>query len=259
VVENRAGGDSIPGTMAGRNAAADGYTITFGTSSSFAVNPAVKSKLPYDPPKDFTMVYGMFSVPWIIVAHPGAPFATLSDMVTAAKSAPGKVQWGYGSTSLQLGAELFKLRSGAQIAGVAYKGSGPATTDLVGGHVPLLIDTVAATLPHIRAGRMKPLATLGARRVPLLPDVPTVAEAGVPGAEAEGWGGIAVPRGTPADIVERIGTEVARIIKDPSIQKRMLDLGIVPDPRGPREWSAFVDAEVAKWGDVARRANVKED
>lgn len=259
IVENRAGGDSIPGTMAGRSAPADGYTITFGTSSSFAVNPAVKSKLPYDPPKDFAMVYGMFSVPWIIVAHPGSPYATLRDVVAAAKEAPGKVQWGYGSTSLQLGAELFKLRSGAPLGGVAYKGSGPATTDLIGGHVPLLIDTVAATLPHIRAGRMRPLATLADKRVPLLPDVPTVAEAGVPGAEAEGWGGIAVPRGTPADVIERIGAEVARIVNDPAIQKRMLELGIVPEPRGSKAWSAFVESEVAKWGDVARRANVKED
>ncbi|MFN0300957.1 MAG: Bug family tripartite tricarboxylate transporter substrate binding protein [Burkholderiales bacterium] len=259
IVENRAGGDSIPGTMVGRNAPADGYTITFGTSSSFAVNPAIFSKLPYDPPKDFTMVHGVFSVPWVIVAHPSAPYNTLADLVDAAKRNPNTIQWGYGSSSLQLGAELFKLRSGAQIGGVPYKGSGPATTDLMGGHVMVLIDTVAATLQNARAGKIKVLATLAPQRVPLMPDAPTVSEAGFPGAEAEGWGGMAVPKATPAVIVERISAEVGRIVNDPAIQRRMLDRGTVPDPRGAKEWSVFVEAEVAKWTDIARRANVKSD
>ena len=259
IVDNRAGGDSIPGTMVGRNAAADGYTITFGTSSSFAVNPALFAKLPYDPPKDFEMVHGVFSVPWVIVAHPGTPYNTLAELVDASKKKPDAIQWGYGSSSLQLGAELFKLRSGAQIGGVPYKGSGPATTDLLGGHVPLLIDTVAATHQHVRAGKMKALATLSPKRVPLMPDVPTVSEAGISAAEAEGWGGVAVPKATPPAIVERISSEVARIVKDPAIQQRMLDRGTVPDPRGAREWSAFVEAEVAKWGDIARRAKMKQE
>lgn len=257
IVENRAGGDSIPGTMAGKNAPGDGYTLTFGTSSSFAVNSALFDKLPYDPPTDFAMVHGVFTVPWVIVAHPSQPFNTLAEMVTAAKKSPDKLQWGYGASSLQLGAELFKLHTGAQIAGVPYKGSGPATTDLIGGHIGMLIDTVAATVAHVRAGKMKALATLGPKRVPLLPDTPTAVEQGYPEVQAEGWGGVAVPKATPTEIVDQLSSAIGRILADPAIQQKILDRGTVPDPRGPKEWSAFVASEVTKWTDIARRAKVR--
>lgn len=259
IVENRAGGNSVPGTMAGRNAPPDGYTITFATSSSIAVNRALYAQLPYDPPNDFTMVHGVFRVPWVIVANPGVPYGTLKELIDAAKQDPGKLSWGYGATSLQLGAELFKLRTGAELVGVPYKGSGPAIADLIGGHVPLLLDTVAATLPHIRSGRMKAIATMAPTRVSLLPDVPTVAELGYPGFEADGWGGVVVPKATPSAIVNKIGADVKKILNDPAIQRQMLDRGVVPDLRGPEDWTAFVNAELKKWSDVARRANVKAD
>lgn len=253
IVENRAGGDSIPGTMAGRNAPADGYTLTFGTSSSFAVNAALFANLPYDVAKDFAFVHGVFTVPWVIVANPSTPYNSLADLVAAAKKAPNELQWGHGASSLQLGAELFRLHTGAQLTSVPYKGSGPATTDLLGGHIGVLLDTVAATLTHIRSGKMRALATLGAKRVPLLPEVPTAAELGYANVEAEGWGGIAVPKATPAAILERLSSDVGRVLADPSIQQRILERGAVPDLRGPKEWSAFVAAEVVKWSDVARR------
>jgi tripartite-type tricarboxylate transporter receptor subunit TctC len=259
VVDNRAGGASVPGTAAGRNASPDGHTITVATSSSIAVNPAIYSNLPYDTARDFAMVHGVFTVPWVIVAHPSAPYSTLKELVDAAKRSPNTINWGYGATSLQLGAELFKLRTGAQLAGVPYKGSAPATIDLLGGQIPLLLDTVAATLPHIRANRMKAIATMTPRRMPLLPDTPTVAELDYPGFEAEGWGGMVVPKATPAPVVARISGDVGRILREPSIQKQMLDRGVVPDLRGPKEWTAFVHAELAKWTDVAKRANVKAD
>lgn len=259
VVENRAGGNSIPGTMAGRNAEPDGYTITFGTSSSLAVNPALRSKLPYDPPRDFAMVHGIFTVPWVIVAHPSAPYNTIKEMVSYSKKNPGKLTWGYGASSLHLGAELFKSTTGAHLVGVAYKGTAPATTDLLGGHIPLSINTVAATLPHIKASRVKALATLGLKRMPLLPDVPTVHEAGYKGFEAEGWGGMVVPKATPQAIVKKISVEVREILNDATVQQRMRERGVVPDMRGPEKWTKFVHNEVAKWTDVARRANVSAD
>lgn len=259
VVDNRAGGDSIPGTMVGRNAAPDGYTITFATSSSIAVNPALRSNLPYDPPKDFAMVHGIFTVPWVIIAHPSTPYNTLQEMVSASKKNPNTLNWGYGASSLQLGAELFKFRTGAQLVGVPYKGTGPAITDLLGGHIPLNLSTVAATLPHIKASKVKALATMGLQRMPLLPDVATVNELGYPGFEAEGWGGMVVPKATPNVIVEKISVDVRRVLDDGSVQQRMLDRGVVPDLRGPKEWTKFVHAELVKWTEIARRANVKSD
>jgi len=257
IVDNRAGGASVPGTMAGRNATPDGHTITFATSSSIAVNPAIHSNLPYDTARDFAMVHGVFTVPWVIVAHPTAPYNTLKELIDASKKST--ISWGYGASSLQLGAELFKLRTGAQLVGVPYKGSGPATTDLLGGHIPLLLDTVAATLPHIKAARMKAIATMTPKRMPLLPDTPTVAELGYPGFEAEGWGGMVVPKATPKAVVTKISRDVAKVLHQPAIQKRMLDRGVVPDTRGPEEWTKFVHAELVKWTDVAKRANVKAD
>jgi len=259
VVDNRGGGNSIPGTVAGRNAPPDGYTITFATSSSIAVNPSLYSNLPYDPPKDFAMVHGVFSVPLIIVAHPSAPYNSLKEMLDAAKKNPDALQWGYGATSLQLGAELFKYRTGASIQGIPYKGSGPAMTDLLGGQIMLLLDTMAATMPHIKAGKMKALAIMTPKRVPQLPDVPTVAELGYAGFEASGWGGMVVPKATPSAVVHKISGDVSGVLNDPVMQQKIIERGAVPDLRGPKEWTEFVNAELVKWADIARRANVKAD
>ena len=257
VVDNRAGGNNIPGTVAGKIAPPDGYTITFGTSSALAVNPSLYSSLPYDTAKDFAMVGGVFISPWVIVANPSTPYNTLREMVETAKKSPNSLTWGYGATALQLGAELFKYRAGIEIVGVPYKGSGPATVDLVGGQIPLLVDTMAATLQFITNGKMKGLASMTAKRAPLLPDLPTVAEQGYPGFEGSGWGGLVVPKATPAAIVQKIGEDVRRIVSDPAMQQKMMDRGAVPDPRGPQEWSKFVHAELVKWAEVAKRANVK--
>ena len=259
VIDNRAGGANIPGTVAGRDAPADGYTITFATSSSLAVNPSLYATLPYDPKKDFAMVNAVFFSPWVIVAHPGTPYHTLKEMIDTAKKNPGALTWGYGATALQLAAELFRFRVGVDIVGVPYKGSGPAITDLLGGQIPMLVDTMAATLPHIKAGKIKGLASLSAHRVLLLPDLPTVIELGYPGVEGSGWGGLVVPKATPGEIVEKIGADVRQILKDPGMQQRILDRGAVVDARGPKEWTGFVNAEIAKWADIARRANVKAE
>lgn len=259
VVDNRGGGNSIPGTMAGRNAPPDGYTLTFATSSSIAVNPSLYAQLPYDTAKDFAMLHGAFTVPWVIVAHPSAPYSTLKDMVDLAKKNPDTLTWGYGAASLQLGAELFKIRTSAKIVGVPYKGSAPAMTDLLGAQIPLLLDTMAATLPHIKAGKMKALAVLTPQRVPQLPELPTVAELGYPGFDASGWGGLVAPKATPGAVLTKISADVRRVLQDPAMQQRIIERGAVPDLRGPKEWSQFVNAELVKWADVARRANVKAE
>src|SRR5688572_17892066 len=217
IVDNRGGGGSIPGMMAGRDAPPDGYTITFGTSGSIGVNPSLYSKLPYDPQKDFAMVNGVFIVPLMIVAHPSFPHNTLKEMVDAAKKEPGKLTWGYAGTgtSQHLTGELFKVRAAVDIVGITYKGSGPALVDLLGGQIPLLVDSLASSLPQIKAGKIKALAMTTTQRVPQLPNVPTVAELGYAGFEGVGWGGLVVPKTTPPALVERIGNDVRRVLNEP--------------------------------------------
>ena len=258
VIENRAGGATVPGMLAGRNAPADGYTITLATSSSLAVNPSLYAKLPYEP-GDFAMVSGVFVQPWLVVANSSAPFDTLKDMIALAKKEPGRLSWGHGAPALQLAGEHFRHRVAIDMVAVPYKGSGPAIVDLLGGQIPLLVDTMASALPHVKSGRIKALAVMSARRAPQLPDVPTVDELGFPGFEGSGWGGLVVPRATPAEIVEKIGSEVRRILVEPAIQRRLIEIGSIADARGPQEWTRFVNAEIEKWAEIARRANVKAE
>ena len=258
VVENK--GNTIVGMLDGKKAPADGYTITFGTSGTLGVNPSLYSKLQYGP-KDFEMVNGVFIVPLMIVAHPSFPYNNVKDLIAAAKKEPNKFNIGYAGTgtSQHLTGELFKSSAKVEMTGVNYKGSGPAMTDLLGGQIPLLVDSLASALPQVKAGKIKALAMTSAQRVPQLPDVPTVAEAGLPGFEGSGWGGLIVPAGTPPAVVTKISADVQKLLRDPEFQQKIIDRGAIPDPRGAKEWSAFVDSEVVKWGDVIKKANLKAD
>ncbi|MFN0300337.1 MAG: Bug family tripartite tricarboxylate transporter substrate binding protein [Burkholderiales bacterium] len=261
IVENRAGGGGVPGILAGRDAPADGYTITLGTSGTLGVNPGIYSKLPYDPLKELAMVGGVFTVPLMLVAHPSFPYNTVKELVEGAKKEPGKINWAIPGTgtSQHLTGELFKFRAGVDLLGIPYKGSGPGMTDLLGGQVTLMMDSLASALPHIKAGKIKAIAMTTAQRVPQLPDVPTVAESGFAGFEGVGWGGLVVPIATPKDIVEKIGGDARKILLDPAMQTRIADRGAIADPRGPAEFLAFVKDEIVKWGDIAKKANIKAD
>lgn len=261
IVENRGGGGGVPGMLAGRDAPADGYTVTLGTSGTIGVNPSLYSSLPYDPRKDFAMVNGVFIVPLMIVAHPSAPYASLKDLVDAAKKEPGKLNWGYpgSGTSQHLTGELFKFRTGVDIVGVPYKGSGPMMTDLLGGQIMLAVDSLASALPQIRSGKVRAIAMTVAQRMPQLPEVPTVAELGYPGFDGAGWAGMVAPKATPPEIVEKIGADVRRQLADPAMRDRIIERGAIPDARGPKEFAEFVSAEIAKWGDIVRRARIKVD
>lgn len=261
IIDNRAGGGGVPGTLAGRDAPADGYTVTLGTSGTIAVNPGIYSKLPYDPLKEFAMVGGVFTVPLMLVAHPSFPYNTVKELVAAARKAPGTLNWAFPGTgtSQHLTGELFKFRAGIDLVGIPYKGSGPAMTDLLGGQVTLMMDSLASALPHIKSGKIKAIAMSSAQRVPQLPEVPTIAESGFAGFEGVGWGGLVVPIATPKDIVEKIGGDVRRILSDPAMQTRIVERGAIADPRGTAEFAAFVKAEITKWGDIAKQANIKVD
>lgn len=258
-VDNRAGGAGIPAMVAGKTSPADGYTVIVGPSSTVAINPGLYPKLPYDPQKDFDAVSGIYLGPIMLVANMQSPFKSIGDVVAEAKRSPGKLAIAIGGppgTTQHLSAELFRYRAGLEIINVPYKGSGPAMQDLIGGQVNLLFDSVASALPQIKAGTIRPIAVATAQRMPQLPDVPTIAELGYPGFEAVSWGGLLVPKGTPQAVVERIGADTRKIVNDPAVREQMLARGLLPDARSAQDWRLFIDAEIRKWGELIKAANI---
>ena len=260
-IDNKAGGASIPGMVAGKNATPDGYTLTLSSIGPIAINPALYPKLPYDPIKDFALVNAVFAVPIVIVVSDASPIRTLKDLVEQSRKNPNSLNWGIaGTATLQhVVAESFKQRSGADLTSVLYKGSAPMLTDILGGQIPLGVDSVTSTLPHIRSGKMRALAVMSAQRVPQLPDVPTVAESGYPGFEAVGWVGLMAPRGTPPALVNKIAAEVQAVLALPAVQAKIAENGAVVDARGPEEWTAFVRKELDVWRTTISKAGIKVD
>lgn len=261
VVENRAGGAGAIGMEAVARAPADGYTLGIGTSGTLGVNPSVMTRLPYDAERDFVAITNIFTLPLVFVAHPSFEAATMRDFVALARRAPGQVQYASAGpgTAQHMTAEMLSHRLGLVMQHVPYRGSGPAMTDLIAGNVKVMVDSLASALPNIQAGRIRALAATGRSRTPQLPDVPTVAESVSPGFEALGWSGIVAPAATPPEIVRRINADAVAILKDPAISARMVELGGFADPGTPEEFGRFIAAEIAKWREVARAANVRLD
>jgi tripartite-type tricarboxylate transporter receptor subunit TctC len=260
VVENRAGGAGVVGTEAGARAAPDGYTLVASTSGTNGINPSVIRNLPYDAERDFTYITTVFTVPLMIVAHPSFAPKDVPALIAAAKANPGGINYGSGGpgTSQHMSAELFSSRAGVKLTHVPYRGSGPAMADLIAGNIPMMFDSVASALPHVQSGRVKALGVTSATRATQLPEVPAIAET-LPGYEAIGWGGLCVPTGTPDAIVSRINTDVTALLREPGFAARMVQLGGTPAPQTVAEANAFVRAEIAKWREVARNADVRLD
>jgi len=260
VVENRSGGAGVVGTEAGARAAPDGHTLVASTSGTNGINPSVIRNLPYDAERDFTYVTLVFTVPLMIVAHPSFAPADVAALVAAARADPGGLSYGSGGpgTSQHMSAELFCARAGVRLTHVPYRGSGPAMADLIAGNIPLMFDSVASALPHIHGGRIRAIGVTSAGRAPQLPEVPAIGET-LPGYEAIGWAGIAVPAGTPAAVVARVNADVTALLRDPAFAARVVSLGGAPAPQTVEEAGAFVRAEIAKWREVARGADVRLD
>lgn len=261
VVENRAGGAGAIGMEAVARANPDGYTLGIGTSGTLGVNPSVMARLPYDAEKDFAAITNIFTLPLVFVAHPSFEASDMAGFVAMAKAAPGQVQYASAGpgTAQHMTAEMLAHRLGLRMTHVPYRGSGPAMADLLAGNVKVMVDSLASALPHIQSGRIRALATTGRARTPQLADVPTVAETVSPGFEALGWSGIVAPANTPADIIRRINADTVAILRDPATAARMVQLGGFPDPGTPEEFGRFINAEITKWRDVARAANVRLD
>jgi tripartite-type tricarboxylate transporter receptor subunit TctC len=261
VVENRPGGGGAVAVEAVVRGPADGHTLLWG-GTGITVLPAVAPRpLPYDVARDLVAVARFADIPMMVVAAGNGGIRTLADLVARAREKPGELVYGSGGPgSLQhLTGELLAMRAGVKLSHVPYRGSGPAMADLLAGTIPLMVDSSASALPQIRAGRIVALAVASDRRSPLMPDVPTAAEAGVAGVVAVGWNGLYAPAGTPAAVVGRLNDEANAILGEPAVAGRLAELGAEPTPGTQAAFQAFTAAELAKWREVARAADVKLD
>ncbi len=260
-VENRGGAAGAPAMEAGARAAADGYTLTVGSSGTLGVNPSVLRNLPYDVERDFAFLTNIAIFPLVVVVHPSFPAKDLQGLLRELRAKPGEVDLGLPgvATSQHMAAELLMHRTGTRFNTVSYRGSGPAVSDLLANTVAVMFDTVASSLPHIRSGGLRAIAVTTPTRAPQLPDVPTITEAGVENYAAFGWSGLVAPAGTPTPVLQRIAADATAILRDPSVASRFVELGGTADPKTPAEFETFVRAEVAKWREVARIANVRVD
>jgi tripartite-type tricarboxylate transporter receptor subunit TctC len=258
VFENKPGANAIIGTDVVAKAAPDGYT--FGTViAAHSVNPTLNPKLPYDTLKDLTYVSLMSSAPLIMIAHPSLPANNVKELIALAKSKPGELNFassGIGAAA-HLTMEMFKSREGINMQHIPYKGTAGALQDLVGGQINVMFDIIGPLMPQVKSGNAKALAVTAKERVPAAPDVPTMAEQGVPDFISGTWAGIVAPAGTPKEIVDRVAAEAKKALADPALQAKLADQGIVAVGSSPEEFRAFVVEEIARWGKVVKDANIK--
>jgi tripartite-type tricarboxylate transporter receptor subunit TctC len=261
VVDNRPGAAGIIGTEAVAKAPADGYTLLMGAISTHAINKSLYAKLPYDPVKDFAPVTLVATAPLLVVGHPSVPAGSTRELIALAKAKPGQLFFGSAGSgnSTHLAGELFKTMANVDLVHVPYKGATPAETDLIGGQVSVMFTSILSGLPHAKAGKMKALAVTSARRSSIAPDLPTVAETGLPGYDVNPWYGVFAPAGTPRDVVAKIHRDVVRALQLPDVKQRFATLGAEPVGNTTEQFAAFVDAEIAKWAKVVGDSGARAD
>jgi tripartite-type tricarboxylate transporter receptor subunit TctC len=259
VIENKAGQGGSAGSAELARAAPDGYTIGGGTISSHAINATLYDKLPYDPVTSFAPITLYATQPNMLLVHPAVPAHNVRELIALLKASPDKYSYGSAGngTSQHISGELFKTMAGVQMQHIPYRGSGQMLPELLGGTLPIAFDNVASAIPHIKAGKLRALAVTTAARSGVSPDVPTLAEAGLPGYELSSWQAVFAPAGTPPAIVERLYTEIARILKMPDVAKRLGDLGLDLSGMPPAELAALIRNDVPRLGKVVRDSGAK--
>jgi len=261
VVDNRPGaGGNLGSEMAARSAP-DGYTMVMTASSLHGITPALYTKLSYDPNKDLAPVIVLASFSNVLVVNPGLKANSVKELIALAKARPGKLSYassGSGST-IHMSGEMFKQMLGLDITHIPYKGSGPAVSDLIGGQVDMMFDNIPSSISHIRSGKLRALATTGAKRAAALPELPTMIESGVPGYESSAWFGLAVPAGTPKEIISRLNADGQKAAKAPVFMKRMSDLGYDIVGGTPEQMAAMIKEEIQRWGPIVKASGAKID
>ncbi len=264
VVDNKGGAGGSVGSEVASRAAPDGYMLLGGTISSHAINVSLYPRIGYDPLKSFAPVTLIGTNPVVLVVNQASPFKTLKDVLAASKAKPGGLSSASAGTgtSQHLALELLAYKSGVKFTHIPYKGSGPAIQDVIGGQVDMMFDTTVVAGPHIQSGKLRAIAVTSAKRLPSMPDVPTIAESGVPGLtdfEVVSWQAIFVPAGTPAPIVDRLHTEIRKILAQPDMRDKLKSFGMEPADMTTAQIAAFQKAEVEKWAQVIKAANIKAE
>ncbi len=260
IVDNRPGAGSAIGSEIVARAQPDGYTLLL-TGTPFAVLPALYNKLPFDPARDFAPVMQVANAPNVLVVHPSLSARTTRELISLAQSQPGKINYASGGTggASHLHMSLFLTLAKISMTHVPYKGSGPATADFLGGHVKVYMPGIAIALPHAKAGRMVALAVTSTKRAPQMPDIPGIAESGVPGYDAATWFGLLAPKGTNAAAINRLHGEIVKVLRLPDVENGYLISGNVAITSRPEEFGVFINAEIAKWGQVVREAKIQAE
>jgi len=261
VIENKPGAGGGVGAEFTAKAAPDGYTIMGGTISTHAINASLYDKLPYDPVKDFVAITLIARVPNMLVVNPSVPAGSVKELIALLKANPNKYTFASSGngTSQHLSGELFKSMAGVEMQHIPYKGSPPALQDVVGGQVTMTFDNITTAWPLAKAGKLRALAVTTATRSAIAPEVPTLAESGLPGFEVGSWQGVFAPAGTPPAIVRRLNVEIVKILNLPDVKERLVGLGAEPVGNSSEEFSAMVRGEVVKWADVVKKSGAKVD
>jgi tripartite-type tricarboxylate transporter receptor subunit TctC len=260
VIDNRPGAGGNLGSEIAAQQPADGYTIFFGTVAN-AISTTYYSKLNYDYLKDFTPITLVATTPLVVIVNADVPYKNMNELVAYAKANPGKINFGSGGvgTSNHLAGEMFKSATGIDMVHVPYKGTPAAIADLMSGQISVMFDNIVSAMPHIKSGRLKPIAVTSAKRVPSLPDVPTVAESGVPGFESVSWIGALVPAGTPKEIVDKLHTDIVAVLRMPEVQEKLATSGAFTVGNTQEEFAAWNRNEIAKWGRAVKASGAKGD
>ena len=262
LVDNRPGAGGNIGADLVAKSAPDGYTLLMGAVATHAINPSLYARVPYDPERDFAPVALVAVVPNILVVHPGLPAQSVKELIELARSRPGVLNFGSGSTGStgHLAGELFKTLAGVQMVHIPYKGAAPAVQDLLAGQVQIMFDNLASALPQVRAGKLRALAVTTTARSRAVPDLPTVAESGLPGFDLSTWFGVLVAAGTPADIVARLNDEIVRALASRELAERLAAMGAeAPANNTPERFAAFIRSERAKYARVVRESGARVD
>jgi tripartite-type tricarboxylate transporter receptor subunit TctC len=261
IVDNRGGAGGMIGVDAVAKSAPDGYTIVMATVGTIAINPHMYSKMPFDPIKDLVAITPAGQALNALCVHPSLPVKSVKDLIALAKAQPDKLNFATGGigASDHIATELFMSLAGIKMVHLPYKGGGPAMIDLLAGNVDLGFSTVATAIGPIKAGRLRALGVTSAKRFELLPDVPTIAEAGVPGYESVAWYGIFAPSGTPAEVVRKLNAETVAVLQMEDVRRRLTEAGVLPVSSSPEAFAAYVLSETARWGKLIRANNIKAD